>query len=603
LVLPYFSREIGKEACKNEVMPAPKHSLKLGQISSTAIAGNDILSSCLYVCGITSLFAGIWSPVIFIIIAAVLYLYKHVYTEVVEALPLNGGAYNCLLNATTKNIAAIAGVMTILSYMATSVISAKTAIEYLHTVVQQVPIIPGTMAIIIFFALLTLAGVKDSAKVAMGIFFFHVLTLAFFVGIGLLNMFNSGWGNLQFNLQHTNDLFTQAGSFKMLFFAFAASLLGVSGFESSANFVEEQKPGVFRHTLRNMLLGVLIFNPLISLVVLHSLPLPEIWLAKDFVLAESAVTIGGLALKYLIVVDAFLVLSGAVLASFVGATGLLYRMTLDHCFPTVIFLPKLKSRNQNTSRIVLAFAGLCLSVILITKGSLLSLAGVYTISFLGVMTFFALGNLILKKNRPDLQRVYTSPVIFVVLAALATALGIVGNILIDSRNLLYFSIYFLPTMYLVIFMIYRDYILDALVKLTKKVPVINKALNKWLQHVIKPRILLFAHHPEKLYRSLNYISRNETSRHITVLFCQKEADQTQEYANKFREYLRLFQEAGVFPLLKIDFVNDRLRVFSPETVKYYAQRFRVTRNNVFIGSIHRSHNFTFEELGGVRVIQ
>lgn len=85
---------------------------KLDAFSSTAIAGNDILSSSLYVCGIAILFAGIWAPLIFLIIGAVLYLYKHVYTEVVEALPLNGGAYNCLLNATSKPFAGVAGVMT-----------------------------------------------------------------------------------------------------------------------------------------------------------------------------------------------------------------------------------------------------------------------------------------------------------------------------------------------------------------------------------------------------------------------------------------------------------------------------------------------------------
>src|SRR5688572_25924124 len=111
-------------------MPSSKsaqpHS-KLSSFSATAIAGNDILSSCLYVCGIAALFAGVYAPLIFILIVIVLWLYKHVYTEVVEALPLNGGAYNCLLNATTKTLAAVAGVMTVLSYVATSVISAKTA--------------------------------------------------------------------------------------------------------------------------------------------------------------------------------------------------------------------------------------------------------------------------------------------------------------------------------------------------------------------------------------------------------------------------------------------------------------------------------------------
>src|SRR6266700_1452200 len=94
-------------------------SVKLGQWSATAICGNDILSSALYVSGIAIIFAGVFAPLVLLFIAFVLFLYKYVYTEVVEALPVNGGAYNCLLNGTSKTIAATAGITTFLSYVAT----------------------------------------------------------------------------------------------------------------------------------------------------------------------------------------------------------------------------------------------------------------------------------------------------------------------------------------------------------------------------------------------------------------------------------------------------------------------------------------------------
>jgi amino acid transporter len=577
--------------------------VQLGQLPATAIAGNDILSSCLYVCGIGSLFAGVWAPLVFLVIALVLYFYKHVYTEVVEALPLNGGAYNCLLNATSKPSAAVAGVMTTLSYVATTVISAKTAAEYLHTVIHGFPVLPATAAIIIAFALLTIAGVRDSAKVAIGIFAFHIFILSFFVTLGLLNLANFGPGLLIQNFHLTNELFTTEGALKMLFLAFSASLLGVSGFESSANFVEEQAPGVFRLTLRNMLLGVLIFNPLITLVVQAVLPLEVVWSAKDFVLSEAALVLGGKTLQYLVVADAFLVLSGAVLASFVGATGLLYRMTLDHCLPTSVFLPKLRRRNQNSIRIVIAFALLCLSILFVTGGELLSLAGVYTISFLGVMTFFAIGNLILRQSRPDLRRTYQGPVIFVILAALSTAAGILGNILIDSRNLLYFAYYFVPALLLVMSMIYRDYILEFLLKTSRRSSWFYQMILPWLEHVIRPRIILFAHHPEKLYDSLAYIQKNETSRRVTIVYCQKGSHGATHAIETFQNYLKVFKEAQIFKKMNFDFVIEREMDFGPDTVKAYAQRYRIGTNFVFIGSVHEEHSFTFEELGGVRVIQ
>lgn len=580
-----------------------KNHTKLDEFSSTAIAGNDILSSCLYVCGIAILFAGVYAPFVFLAIAAVLYLYKHVYTEVVEALPLNGGAYNCLLNAASKPLAAVAGVMTTLSYVATCVISAKTASEYLHTVFHGVPVLPLTAAIIVFFAVLTILGVKDSAKVAKSIFFLHIFTLTMFVCVGTLGIINNGIGHLPESLIATQKSFTSQGTLRLMFFAFAASLLGVSGFESSANFVEEQQPGVFRKTLKNMLIGVLIFNPIITFVVLSSLSIPQITIGKDFVLAESAMQIGGKGLQYIIVIDAFLVLSGAVLAGFVGATGLLYRMTLDHCLPSTLLLPRLRERNQNVNRIVIAFALLCLSILFMTHGELLSLAGVYTISFLGVMTLFAIGNIILRKTRPDLKRPYRGPLLYAVLAAIATLFGIVGNIMIDPRNLLFFLFYFLPAVTIVIAMIYRDYILDWLLHFAEHIPFLYRIVEPWFLHVTRPRILLFAHHPHKLYKSLLYIQKNEASRNITVVFCKERGEESRVLLDKMSRYIATFKEASIFENIKIDLVVEDGMKFGPEIVKSYANRFKTLRNNVFIGSIHDSHDFSFEDLGGVRIIQ
>lgn len=575
---------------------------KLDAFSATAIAGNDILSSCLYVCGITALFAGVYAPLIFILIVLVLWLYKHVYTEVVEALPLNGGAYNCLLNATSKTIAAVAGVMTVLSYVATSVISAKTASEYLRTAITVVPVIPLTAGIIIFFAVLTILGVKDSAKVAKLIFGFHIFTLVLFISLGILKILNEGFGYFPINVSLTHELFAKEGTLKMLFFAFSASLLGVSGFESSANFVEEQDTGVFRKTLRNMLLGVFAFNPLISVVALSMLPLPAIGQAKDFLLSETALVLGGHALQLVVVTDAFLVLSGAVLASFVGATGLLYRMTLDHCLPSNLLLPKLKKRNQNANRIIITFALLCLSILFMTGGNLLSMAGVYTISFLGVMTAFALGNVVLRETRPDLKRTYQGPLPYVLIAAGATALGILGNILIDPKNLFYFSIYFFPALALVMVMIYRDAVLEAAMKYSKPFKWLNELVKPLFEHVTKPRIILFAHDPSKLYTALEYIKKNETSRNITVVFCAP-TEPAKNIEQKFREFINFFKEAQVFNVLNVQLVVEKELEFNPDTVKVYASRYRINRNNIFIGSLHDHHNFSFEDLGGVRIIQ
>ena len=64
----------------------------------------------------------------------------------------------------------------------------------------------------------------------------------------------------------------EAASPTALFFGFSAAMLGISGFESSANFVEEQAEGVFPKTLRNMWVAVTIFNPAMALLALALVP-------------------------------------------------------------------------------------------------------------------------------------------------------------------------------------------------------------------------------------------------------------------------------------------------------------------------------------------
>ena len=78
------------------------HPTKLGQLAATAICGNDITSSCLYVSALTIAYAGQYAFISLIIVGIILFFFRKIYGEVVGALPLNGGAYNVLLNTTSK---------------------------------------------------------------------------------------------------------------------------------------------------------------------------------------------------------------------------------------------------------------------------------------------------------------------------------------------------------------------------------------------------------------------------------------------------------------------------------------------------------------------
>jgi amino acid transporter len=579
-------------------MNSKKH-FKLNQWYATALCGNDILSSALYVSGIAIIFAGIYAPLVLLLVGLVLFFYKSVYTEVVEALPINGGAYNCLLNATSKPIAAIAGVTTILSYMATAVISGSTAVNYLRTIIPSVPAIPATAILLLAFALLVIAGVKDSAKVALGIFIFHLFILSAFIIFGLMHL-HVNFSQFQTSIQNNPVIIQHNGGLILaLFFAFASSLLGVSGFESSANFVEEQKEGVFRKTLRNMLIGVVIFNPLIALAILGVMSHPEIITSKEFILSDAAKILSGSFFQILVVIDAFLVLAGAVLTSYVGVGGLIFRMASDGCLPNLLTK---KNKSGSYPRIVITFFILCTSILILTKGDLFAMAGVYTIAFLSVMSLFAFGNILLREKRSELKRTYSAPFLFVLSAFVLTVAGVIGSIMIDSRNLINFLIYFTPAVFLVLTMVYLDDVLRFLIRFTNRNAFINGLINKYFEDVTSGTVLVFINHSNRLYSVLHYIHRNETAKNIIFVHCKNwDNKNDRERYHEINDKIPVLQEAGVFPKLNIK--HHYLNIpFGPEAISEASKEFKVRRNRIMIGSIHRFHDFEYSDLGGVRII-
>ncbi|WP_301922744.1 amino acid permease [Ferruginibacter sp.] len=114
---------------------------KLSIWFATAICGNDITSSCLYVSALTIGMVGQYAWISLLMVAGVLFLFRRIYGEVVGVLPLNGGAYNVLLNTTSKSHASVATCLTILSYMATGVISASEAMHYLQQIIPSLHVI------------------------------------------------------------------------------------------------------------------------------------------------------------------------------------------------------------------------------------------------------------------------------------------------------------------------------------------------------------------------------------------------------------------------------------------------------------------------------
>ena len=577
-----------------------RHSKKLGELASTAICGNDITSSCLYVSALAIIYGGRWGPVALIGVAGLLFLFRSIYGEVVGALPLNGGAYNALLNTTSKFRASVAACLTILSYMATAVISASEAMHYAAEVVPALPVFEATIGLLAFFMLLTILGISESAVVAIGIFLFHLASLTFLLAAGIIHLLGNGIDVLMQNLSTP----VPGGMGKALFFGFCAAMLGISGFESSANFVEEQRPGIFPKTLRNMWITVSIFNPAMALLALGLMPSAEVGEHEKALLAYMGNQSVGPWLGTVISIDAALVLSGAVLTSFVGVNGLVGRMTLDRCLPQ--FLLK-RNRRGTTHRILIAFFLLTLSVSIITKGELKALAGVYTLSFLSVMLLFALGNVLLKVKRSSLPRSQKANWLVVTVAMGAVAAGLVGNAFMTPDYFWVFLEYFIPALLIVTIMLTRTTILKAFLFMTRKlISFLVRPLSRLTQRIregidaINAQQVVFFTRGDNianLNRVMLYVERNEHTSRIKMVHVSDKSDD--EVFQKLEEELKFLNEA--YPEIEIEFLKAEGE-FGPALISRLSREWKIPTNFMFIGCPGEGMPHSLGEMGGVRVI-
>ncbi len=630
---------------------------KLGVWGSTAICGNDITSSCLYVSALCAVYAGHLAPIVLLVVAVVLYMFRKVYAEVGSALPLNGGTYTVLLNTTNKKMAAAAACLTILSYVATAVISAGEAMHYAHNLYHGINIFYATVGLLGFFAFLNLIGISESAVVALGIFIFHMTTLTILVVAATIQVVGDP-SLLSFNWQIPSS----EGMLHALFFGFAAAMLGISGFESSANFIEEQKKGVFPKTLNNMWIAVAVFNPLISLLAIGLLPMviiqggvPEALLTQlaevngvtpDLLAALSQVKGGvpealaqqlngiqgipaelllqitsingvpedllarmgnlsaGPWLKYLVSIDAVLVLSGAVLTSYVGVTGLMRRMTLDRCMPQFL-LAQNKIRKTN-HWIILSFCGLCISILVITGGDIKALAGVYTLSFLCVMGLFAIGYMLLKSKRSKLPRDTKASWPLVTFALLAIIIGLVGNVMMNPEYLKIFLEYFVIIGLIVAIMFLRIPLLKICLFISSSViekvkrfsEMIYRTIVSYLDKINGITVVYFTKGDDlaTLNKAALYVLDNEQTKRLKVIHINEFIE---DIPRELADYLNTIDR--MYPQLRIDFVAVKGK-FGPDIIDHISDVMAVPKNYMFIGTPGDEFPHRVEELGGVRLI-
>jgi amino acid transporter len=214
-----------------------------------------------------------------------------------------------------------------------------------------------------------------------------------------------------------------------VYFGYCSALLGITGFESAANYVEEmQSPKIFVLSVKWLWLFVGIFNPLISITSMMVLPMDHIRAHSGDLLAEMAAAVGGSFFKNILCIDAVVILCGAVLTSFVAVCGLIKRLAKDNVLPKV--LARLNYRGAADVSVV-CFTILIISLFLSiyesdNPDSIDKFGEVYGISFLLVLTAFSLSSILLKVYRPRLVRLVITKWWHVYLCSASVLAGLIG---------------------------------------------------------------------------------------------------------------------------------------------------------------------------------
>ncbi|TDH68785.1 hypothetical protein CCR75_005399 [Bremia lactucae] len=556
----------------------------LGEWPSTAICGNDILASVLYSSGIVSAKAGKLTPLAQTLVAFVLYLFRSIYEEAVTAIPLNGGSYNILLNTTSKRTAAVAATLGIISYLATGVVSGTSALRYLDTQVN-VSVVPATLTLLSGFSLL-----------------YAVQNPAIF------------WQNIKTDFPDVNvagDVI-KGNLLTGIFYGYSSAMLGITGFETSAQFVEEQAPGVFRKTLRNMWVFATFYNLLLSFLTLAVLPLegPDgIYSDKDVVLASMGRVAAGKWLESWVSIDAFVVLAGGVLTSYVGITGLS-------------------------------------SLVLLLRADASVLAGVFTFAFLGVMALFAFGCILLKLKRDDIPRDVRAPWWSCIFGLVMVLLGLLGNLLGDPAIFTYFALYFVVFSFTMFVMLERVFILRIVLYIMKQLfpsrsdsckdneaatsqgsykkesrtgAKGGRTITAVLQDIHLPQIVFFLKAPDLsvLNKAILYVRKNEQTHNLLIVYVSEDANLEKDFNAEVTEadvQRRQMEREKVkdmgamtsmfditYPKLKIDFVHACGSAFDASFVHWLSKELHVPPNMMFIRQPSTKHIHRVTALG-VRVI-
>ncbi|KAH0581075.1 hypothetical protein H2248_012209 [Termitomyces sp. 'cryptogamus'] len=412
----------------------------LGQFTASALAGNAVFGSVFYALPAVVAVSTVYSPISLIIATFVLFLWRPIMEELGSALPMSGAPYTYILNVSSKSFALIGATLLLLDYIATSMISAATAASYLVGEVKlPIPELGFAVLVLAVLTLISLLGVRESARIALFILTFHMGSMMVLVVSSLLHLGTTGSQQLRDNWNSRSPS-SPSSIWQQVFYGICLGMLGLTGFECTPSYIGRIKEGHYPLVLRNLHLPAIALNGTIMVLVLANVPLETV-LGGANVLSVLAQTTAGRWLRIWIVIDATVVLCGGVLTGILSACELLEQLAFHRILPEFFCLKLPITESPYVS--VFSFVAFCGMLYASAGASLSMVSQMFSLVWLTVMSLFPLALLLLKLDRGRIARTPNTHVLIVFSSIVISILVFAGNIALNPATAGYFLVYFL----------------------------------------------------------------------------------------------------------------------------------------------------------------
>jgi len=238
------------------------------------------------------------------------------------------------------------------------------------------------------------------------------------------------------------------------------------------------------------------------------------------------------------------------------------------------------------------------------NGDVKSLANVYSLSFLLVITLVICGTIVLKYKRQFIRRAVRAswPTCFAALCFVLIALG--GNVVLAPTHLLWFFIYFAIVAGLMLLMFERIRILKWFLYFLSQSPqhmqdrfsgVTLMAMDK----IRSQKVVFFATNEnlEVLSKAVAYIQQNELTKWIKIVYVYE--DLNDPVIRALADNLRVIDRC--YPKMVMDLVLVQ-GYFTPSVVAQVSTRLGVPRNFMFMVCPGERFPYDLGDFGGIRII-